>query len=74
MREDHGEGGGRSPTGVGQAEPGPWSIGSIDTRGLDLAAGEKVRRVNFAAPLTSAAEIRPGLVQMAKEAREKLAG
>ncbi len=74
MNEDHGDAVGLYATVLAKAEPGPWRIASIDPRGLDLAAGEKVIRVNFAAPLTSAAEIRPVLVQMAKEAREKLAG
>ena len=74
MNEDHGDAVGLYATVLAKAEPGHWRIVSIDPHGLDLAADQRVIRLNFAAPLTSAAEIRPVLVQMAKDAREKLAG
>ncbi|HAC58087.1 MAG: pyridoxamine 5'-phosphate oxidase [Parvibaculum sp.] len=74
MNEDHAEAVGLYATVLAKAEPGHWRIASIDPRGLDLAADQRVIRLNFAKPLTSAAEIRPVLVEMAKEARAKLAG
>lgn len=74
MNDDHAEAVGLYATVLAKAEPGHWRIVSIDPHGLDLAAGERIIRLNFAAPLTSAAEIRPVLVQMAKDARAKLAG
>ncbi|ABS65190.1 pyridoxamine 5'-phosphate oxidase-related FMN-binding [Parvibaculum lavamentivorans DS-1] len=74
MNEDHGEAVGLYATVLAKAEPGHWRIVSIDSRGLDLAADQRVIRLNFAAPLKSAAEIRPVLVQLAKDARAKLAG
>ncbi|MBO6635222.1 DUF2470 domain-containing protein [Parvibaculum sp.] len=74
MNEDHGDAVGLYATVLAKAEPGHWRIVSLDPRGIDLASGEKVIRLNFAAPLASAAEIRPVLVQMAKDARAKLAG
>lgn len=74
MNEDHGEAVGLYATVLAEAEAGPWRIATIDPRGLDLALGERIIRLNFAAPLKSAAEIRPVLVEMAKQARAKLAG
>lgn len=74
MNDDHAEAVGLYATVLCKVERGPWRIASIDPRGLDLIAGERMLRLNFATPLKSAAEIRPVLVQMAKEAREKLAG
>lgn len=74
MNEDHGEAVGLYATVLAEAEAGPWRIATIDPRGLDLVLGERLLRLNFATPLKSAAEIRPVLVEMAKEARAKLAG
>lgn len=74
MNEDHGEAVGLYATVLAEAEAGPWRIATIDPRGLDLVLGERLIRLNFATPLKSAAEIRPVLVEMAKEARAKLAG
>jgi len=73
MNEDHAEAVGLYATVLAKAGPGHWRIVSIDPRGLDLAAGQRVIRLNFARPLTAAAEIRPVLVEMAKEARTRLA-
>ena len=46
-----------------------WSITGFDSEGMDLAGGDRVGRVWFDAPLASAAELRPMLVAMAKQAR-----
>jgi putative heme iron utilization protein len=74
MNEDHAEAVGLYATVLAKAGPGQWRIVSLDPRGLDLAAGQRLIRLNFAKPLTSAAEIRPVLVEMAKEARAQQAG
>lgn len=46
-----------------------WKMTGIDPDGFDLMAGDRTARVFFAAPLTSAREMRAVLVQMAKDAR-----
>lgn len=74
MNDDHAEAVGLYATVLCKAEPGPWRIASLDPRGLDLIAGERMLRLNFETPLKSAGEVRPVLVQMAKDARAKLAG
>lgn len=74
MNDDHAEAVGLYATVLAKAGPGNWRIVSIDPRGLDLAAGQRLIRLNFAKPLASAAEIRPVLVEMAKEARAMQAG
>ncbi|MDZ4380852.1 MAG: DUF2470 domain-containing protein [Parvibaculum sp.] len=74
MNEDHAEAVGLYATVLAKAGPGQWRIVSLDPRGLDLAAGQRLIRLNFAKPLTSAAEIRPVLVEMAKEARAQSEG
>ncbi|MBC7102267.1 MAG: HugZ family protein [Parvibaculum sp.] len=74
MNEDHAEAVGLYATVLAKAGPGHWRIVSLDPRGLDLAAGQRLIRLNFAKPLASAAEIRPVLVEMAKEARAMQAG
>jgi len=53
-------------------DAGPWRLAGLDPEGLDLVLGDEVRRLWFETPLTSAAELRPLLVQLAKQARETL--
>ena len=44
----------------------------IDADGFDIADGDKSRRVFFPSPLKDAQDMRPALVDMAKEARVAL--
>jgi heme iron utilization protein len=46
-----------------------WSITGVDADGLDIAANGEIGRVFFSKPVAAASEIRPVLVEMAKEAR-----
>lgn len=55
-----------------KAGSGYWKLATLDAEGMDLVDGDRVCRVWFSAPLTQAADLRPLLVEMAKEAREKL--
>ncbi|MCF8470077.1 MAG: HugZ family protein [Parvibaculum sp.] len=73
MNADHADAIGLYATVLAGAAPGPWRIASFDPHGLDLIAGGQMMRLDFARPLESAAEVRPVLVQMAKDARAKLA-
>lgn len=74
MNEDHAEAVGLYATVLARAEAGHWRIVSIDPHGLDLGSDQRIVRLNFEKPLTSAAEIRPVLVDMAKQARARQAG
>jgi putative heme iron utilization protein len=73
MNEDHADAVSlyaRHFAGAGEAE---WQLTGIDPDGLDIAAGDQVRRVFFPSPLAAAAEMRPMLVDMARTARAALA-
>ncbi len=72
MNADHGDAVALYAQAFCKAEPGDWVLTGLDPEGLDLACGDRVARLWFDAPLTAAQEMRPRLVQLAKEAREKL--
>ena len=55
-----------------KAEDGPWQMSGLDPEGLDLVMGDRVTRLWFDVPLSDASEMRPLLVQLAKDARAKL--
>jgi putative heme iron utilization protein len=69
MNEDHREAIDLYARHFAGAEGTGWRLSGIDAEGMDLARGDEVRRVFFASPLTSASELRPVLVEMAKVAR-----
>ncbi|WP_040485246.1 HugZ family protein [Lutibaculum baratangense] len=50
-------------------EPGPWRLSGLDALGLDLVCGVRSARLDFEEPLTRPADLRPVLVQLAKDAR-----
>jgi len=50
-------------------EPGDWQMATADVDGCDLVQDERVIRVPWAAPVSSAGEIRAELVRLAREAR-----
>ena len=54
------------------APAGGWLLTGLDPEGLDLQDGDQIRRLWFDQPLTAAEDLRPLLVRLAKEAREKL--
>jgi len=54
------------------AGAGPWQLAGLDPEGLDLVLGDRCERLWFEVPLTDAGQLRPLLVQLAKEARAKL--
>lgn len=55
------------------AAPGAWRLAAVDVDGLDIAAGEAVLRLAFAAPVADADAVRAELVRSARTARAALA-
>ena len=51
------------------AGPG-WHLAGLDAGGLDLAKGDDLRRIAFDPPLSQARDLRPRLIQLAREARQ----
>jgi putative heme iron utilization protein len=49
-------------------EPGAWRMVTVDVDGFDLALGERVIRIAWAAPVRSSQEVRQELVRMAEAA------
>jgi putative heme iron utilization protein len=49
-------------------DDGDWRMVTADVDGMDLAAGERVMRVHWSSPVTSASGVRTELVRMAREA------
>lgn len=47
--------------------PGAWRMVAVDVDGCDLAAGERVRRVDWAAPVRDADGVRTELVRLAAQ-------
>lgn len=72
MNEDHPEAVELYARAFCGAAAGPWTLTGIDPEGLDLMLGDEVRRLWFTTPVQAVAELRPLLVRLAGEAREKL--
>lgn len=69
MNEDHRDAIDNYANHFAKAEGSGWIMTGIDVEGIDIAAGDQVRRIFFPAPLDDASQMRPMLVDMAKEAR-----
>ena len=54
-------------------EPGAWQMVTADADGCDLALGDRVTRIHWANPVTSATDIRAELVRLAREGRARQA-
>ncbi len=72
MNEDHAEAVALYARAFCAAGPGAWVLTGLDPEGLDLQLGDQVRRLWFEAPLSGTEDLRPLLVRLAKQAREKL--
>lgn len=71
MNSDHTDAVALYATVLAGAPAGDWRIASLDSDGLDLAAGDALVRLDYPAPLAAADDLRPALVAMAKDARSK---
>ena len=54
---------------LAHAPAADWHLATLDLEGMDLIAGDMVRRVWFEPPLSTGADLRVRLVEMAKAAR-----
>lgn len=72
MNEDHADAVELYARAFCKAPPGPWRLAGLDPEGLDLVLGDRVERLWFDTPLKSAEEMRPRLVQLARDARATL--
>lgn len=70
MNQEHGEAIADYARGLGGQKQGVWQLACIDAEGMDLTSGDEVVRIWFDPPLASAAELRPRLVALAKQARQ----
>lgn len=68
MNEDHADALALLAARLGGA-PGPWRMTALDVDGCDLALGETVLRLPFAAPATTPGAVRTALVEATRAAR-----
>lgn len=69
MNEDHLDAIKLYAEALAAAPAADWRLATLDPEGMDMIAGDLVARLWFEPPLTSAAELRPRLVELAKAAR-----
>ncbi|MXN63490.1 DUF2470 domain-containing protein [Stappia sp. GBMRC 2046] len=70
MNEDHADAIALYARTFGKAdEAAGWAMTGLDPDGFDLMAGDRVLRIDFDPPLSSVDDVRPRLVEMAKQAR-----
>jgi len=73
VNEDHADAVEAIATGLLGAAPGRWRLAAVDVDGLDIAQGDSVLRLAFAAPARDADSVRAELVRIARLARASLA-
>lgn len=69
MNQDHAEAVGLYATRLLGQAAGDWIMTGIDPEGVDLRAGARAARLDFASPVTDPAGARAALVALAKKAR-----
>lgn len=69
MNADHGDAVALIAVHLAGGPAGSWGLVGIDAAGIDLAAGDELRRAWFSRPLASSGELRGVLVAMAIDAR-----
>jgi putative heme iron utilization protein len=71
VNADHADAVAAIATGLLGGAPGTWRMVSVDVDGADLAAGEAVRRLAFATPVSDPGGVRAELVRAARLARQQ---
>ena len=69
MNSDHAEAAGIYARHYCGAKDGEWVIVGLDAAGIDLASGDKLRRLEFSRELDQAVELRSELARLLKETR-----
>lgn len=69
MNSDHGDAVKLYAEVLCKAQSASWRLACLDPEGLDLVAGDKVERLFFLSRLERSEELRPTLVDLAKQAR-----
>lgn len=72
VNDDHADAVAAIATGLLGGAPGEWRIATVDVDGCDLALGDDVRRLQFAAPVADADAVRAALIRAARAARAAL--
>lgn len=69
MNSDHADAAGVYARHYCGAKDGEWIIAGLDAAGVDLASGDRLRRLEFPRELQDAAELRSELARLLREAR-----
>lgn len=69
MNADHAAATALYATCFGKLDDADWTVSGFDGEGMDLAAGDRIGRVWFPQPFRDSNDLRPLLVEMARQAR-----
>ena len=69
MNSDHAEAAGIYARHYCGAKDGEWTIVGLDAAGVDLASGDRLKRLEFSRELEEAGELRAELARLLREAR-----
>jgi heme iron utilization protein len=69
MNSDHAEAAGIYARHYCGAKDGEWILVGLDAAGIDLASGDKLKRLEFSRELEQAGELRSELARLLHEAR-----
>jgi putative heme iron utilization protein len=69
MNSDHAEAAGIYARHYCGAKDGDWTIVGLDAAGIDLASGDKLKRLEYSRELDQASELRGELARLLREAR-----
>lgn len=72
VNADHADAVAAIATGLLGGAPGDWRMVAVDVDGADLAAGEAVLRLPFAAPVVDPGGVRAELVRAARDGRSRI--
>lgn len=73
MNADHAEAVALYATRLCGGREGAWQIVGLDPEGLQLALGDEILRLAFPRPLKTAGDLRPVLMELARQARDESA-
>ncbi len=71
MNDDHADAVSLYATVLCSGDAGPWKLAGVDPDGVDLVLNDTALRLRFPEPLEKPEDIRPVLIQLAKDARSR---